>query len=47
MVRDKQDTMFSRGWKLDCAKQEITIEELQASISYCVKGKQKKRESGL
>ena len=39
MVRDKQDTMFSRGWKLVCASQEITLEELQDSISYCVKGK--------
>ena len=44
MVRDKQDTMFSRGWKLLCASQEITLEELQDSISYCVKGKQKKEK---
>ena len=44
MVRDKPDTMFSRGWKLTCASQEITGDELQDSIAYCVKGKQKKEK---
>ena len=43
MVRDKQDTMFSQGWKLDCASQQITREELLDSISYCVKEVNKKK----
>lgn len=42
MMRDKEDTMFSRGWKLESASQDITVQELQDSISYCVKGKQVK-----
>jgi len=44
MIGDKEDTMFSRGWKLDCTIQEITIEELQDSITYCLKGKQMKEK---
>ena len=42
MMRDKEDTMFSRGWKLECASQDITTQELQDSISLCVKGKKVK-----
>lgn len=42
MMRDKEDTMFSRGWKLESASQDITIQELQDSIAYCVKGKKVK-----
>ena len=31
--------MFSQGWKLDCTKEEITIDKLQSSITYCLKRK--------
>ena len=45
MVRDKEDTMFTRGWKLDCPSHERTVENLQDSIAYCIKGKQKKEKT--
>ena len=44
MVRDKEETMVSRGWKLDCPIQEITADGLQDSIIYCLKGKQVKEK---
>ena len=36
---DKEETMFSREWKLDCTKEEITIDKLQSSITYYLKEK--------
>ena len=45
MVRDKEDTMFTRGWKLDCPSHKITVENLQDSIAYCIKGKKKKEKT--